>query len=212
MSEDVRVAGSDTWDETPGDETTGDETTWDETTWDETTRPTLAEPADTPYAPAQEAVARHLVDIHDHLRGELSRLQGLVEEVRRGVLTAAGARSEVHAMSLRQNNWTLGAYCQSYCGFVNGHHSLEDAGVFPHLRRAEPATAPVLDRLSEEHLVIHELLDAVDRALVRLVGGGDDSALDSVEAALGRLGDRLISHLAYEERELRGPLARHGFS
>ena len=51
-------------------------------------------------------------------------------------------------MSLRQNNWTLGAYCQSYCGFVNGHHTLEDASVFPHLRRAEPDAAPVLDRLA----------------------------------------------------------------
>jgi hypothetical protein len=32
-----------------------------------------------------------------------------------------------------------------------------------------------------------------------------------VEEALQTLGDRLLSHLAYEERELRGPLARHGF-
>src|ERR1700709_2537449 len=104
--------------------------------WDETTRPTLAEPADASYPPAQETYHPHLVEIHDHLRSELTRLHDLVEEVRRGVLTAGEARSEVHAMSLRQNNWTLGAYCQSYCGFVNGHHSLEDASVFPHLRRA----------------------------------------------------------------------------
>src|ERR1700712_1040589 len=137
--------------------------------WDETTRPTLDEPADTTYPPGQAAFHGHLVEIHDHLRSELTRLHGLVEEVRRGVLTAGEARSEVHAMSLRQNNWTLGAYCQSYCGFVNGHHSLEDASVFPHLRRAEPEAAPVLDRLSAEHLVIHGLLDRVDRTLVSLV-------------------------------------------
>jgi hemerythrin-like domain-containing protein len=114
-------------------------------------------------------------------------------------------------MSLRQNNWTFGAYCQSYCGFVNGHHSLEDASVFPHLRRAEPDAAPVLDRLKQEHLVIHGLLDEVDRALVGLVQDTGSAALDDVEKALQLLGDRLLSHLAYEERELRGPLARHGF-
>ena len=114
-------------------------------------------------------------------------------------------------MSLRQNNWTLGAYCQSYCGFVNGHHSLEDASVFPHLRRAEPAAAPVLDRLSEEHVVIHGLLDRVDTVLVALVNDADDAALDAVEESLQTLGDRLLSHLSYEERELRGPLSRHGF-
>jgi hypothetical protein len=180
-------------------------------TWDETTRPSLAEPADASYAPAQDAYHRHLVEIHDHLRAELTRLHGLVEEVRRGVLTAGEARAEVHGMSMRQNNWTLGAYCQTYCGFVNGHHTLEDASVFPHLRRAEPAAAPVLDRLSSEHVVIHHLLDDVDRVLVRLVADADAAALDAVEESLQTLGDRLLSHLAYEERELRGPLSRHGF-
>jgi hypothetical protein len=182
-----------------------------DTTWDESSRPTLAEPDDTAYAPAQEVFPRHLVEIHDHLRSELTRLHGLVEEVRRGVLTVGEARAEVHALSLRQNNWTLGAYCQSYCAFVNGHHSLEDAGVFPHLRRAEPEVAPVLDRLAEEHLVIHDLLDSVDRTLVALVRRADGESLDAVEDALRTLGERLLSHLAYEERELRGPLARHGF-
>lgn len=180
-------------------------------TWDESTRPTLTEPAGATYPRAQEAYHRHLVEIHDHLRSELTRLHGLVEEVRRGVLTAGEARSEVHAMSLRQNNWTLGAYCQSYCGFVNGHHTLEDASVFPHLRRAEPDLGPVVDRLHEEHQVIHHLLDALDHALVDLVRDGDESALEALDATIRRLSDRLLSHLAYEERELRGPLARHGF-
>ncbi|MBO0846301.1 MAG: hemerythrin domain-containing protein [Nocardioides sp.] len=180
--------------------------------WDETTRPTLAEPPDASYPPAQEAVAQHLVDVHDHLRSELGRLRGLVDQVRRGLVSASGARAEVHAMSLRQNNWTLGAYCQSYCGFVDGHHSLEDASVFPHLRRADPSFASVLDRLQVEHVSIHGLLDQVDTALVVLVREGDEGALDRLEEVLDLLSDRLLSHLAYEERELRGALARHGFS
>jgi hypothetical protein len=60
-------------------------------------------------------------------------------------------------------------------------------------------------------VVIHDLLDAVDRTLVVLVREADEVALDAVENALRTLGDQLLSHLAYEERELRGPLARHGF-
>jgi hypothetical protein len=182
-----------------------------EPVWDEATRPTLAEPDHTTYPTEQEAFHRHLVEIHDHLRSELTRLLGLVDEVRRGVVSAGDARAEVHGMSLRQNNWTLGAYCQSYCGFVNGHHSLEDASVFPHLRRAEPAAAPVLDRLAAEHVVIHHLLDDVDRTLVSLVQDAGAATLDAVEESLQALANRLLSHLAYEERELRGPLARHGF-
>jgi hypothetical protein len=183
----------------------------DDTTWDESTRPTLAESADAPYSPDRLATVEHLVAIHDHLREELDRLRDLIGQVRRGLLSVGDARAGVNAMTIRQNNWTLGAYCQSYCGFVNGHHGLEDASVFPHLRAAEPDAAPVLDRLHAEHEVIHGLLDRVDRSLVALVGDGDTSALDEVEEAVELLADRLVSHLSYEERELRGPLARHGF-
>jgi hypothetical protein len=184
----------------------------DETTiWDDTTRPSLAEPEDATYTAAQLAAPDHLVQIHDHLRSELDRLQHLVGEVRRGLLSAGEGRAGIHAMTLRQHNWTLGAYCQSYCGFVNGHHTLEDASVFPHLSRAEPGLGPVVDRLHEEHQVIHHLLDALDRALVDLVRDADESALDALERSLDLLAERLLSHLAYEERELRGPLARHGF-
>ena len=183
----------------------------DDTTWDESTRPTLAEPADAPYASGRLTTVEHLVAIHDHLREELDRVRDLLGQVRRGLLSVGEARAGVNAMTLRQNNWTLGAYCQSYCGFVNGHHSLEDASVFPHLRRAEPAAAPVLDRLHAEHDIIPGRLEQVDRSLVALVRDADASALDTVEEAVEVLGERLLSHLSYEERELRGPLARHGF-
>src|SRR5215203_3356784 len=102
--------------------------------WDEVDRPTLAEPSDTAYPPHQLAVAEHLVEVHDMLRGELAQLRRMLEQVRDGVLSAGDARSGLHTMTLRQSNWTLGAYCASYCSVVNGHHSLEDSGIFPHLK------------------------------------------------------------------------------
>jgi hypothetical protein len=177
--------------------------------WDEATRPTLAEPAGAAYPPG--SAADHLVDVHDMLRSELAQLRDLVDQVRRGQLPADDARSGIHTMTLRHNNWTLGAYCASYCRIVNGHHSLEDRGIFPHLRAAEPDAAPVIDRLQAEHVVIHAVLDRLDRALVVLVSDETPDALDALERAVDLLADTLLSHLAYEERELRGPLARHGF-
>jgi hemerythrin-like domain-containing protein len=112
-------------------------------------------------------------------------------------------------MALRQNNWTLGAFCESYCRIVTGHHSLEDRSVFPHLRRAQPELAPVLDRLRDEHEVIAGVLDRVDRALVALVSGPD--GLAEVRAAVDLLTDTMHSHLSYEERQLVEPLARFGY-
>ena len=60
------------------------------------------------------------------------------------------------------------------------------------------------------------MLEQVDDALVGLVGapsyGADaTAALDELQRALDLLTDTLLSHLAYEERELIPPLARYGF-
>jgi hemerythrin-like domain-containing protein len=113
-------------------------------------------------------------------------------------------------MTIRQNNWTLGTFCETYCRTVTNHHTLEDRSVFPHLRRSEAKLAPVLDRLEEEHEQIADLLERVDRALVELVSA-EASGIDGVASAMDLLTDALLSHFAYEERELVEPLARHGF-
>ena len=92
------------------------------------------------------------------------------------------ARSALNTMTLRQNNWTLGAYCAAYCTIVTQHHGLEDGAVFPHLRRSDPGLGPVLDRLAEEHVIIHEVVEGVDRSLVALLN--DPSGFSGVQKAL----------------------------
>ncbi|MDP9220286.1 MAG: LLM class flavin-dependent oxidoreductase [Actinomycetota bacterium] len=171
--------------------------------WDETTRPHL---------PAEEHPSygdgTRLVEIHDHLRSELAQARDLIRQVAEGALDVGAARSAINRMTMRQNAWSVGAYCESYCRLVTIHHSLEDRRVFPELRAADDRLGPVLDRLSSEHEVIHHLLEAVDNALVALVT--DPTALTELALAVDRLSDRLSSHLSYEEQELVGPLNRHG--
>ncbi len=129
--------------------------------------------------------------------------------MRTGQATVAAARSTINEMTMRQNDWTLGAYCASYCRVVAGHHSMEDQSIFPHLRSADTRLEPVVDRLVEEHHVIHDVLERLDAALVHLVANpGEMSGLDD---ALDLLSDTLLSHLAYEEQQLVEPLARLGF-
>jgi alkanesulfonate monooxygenase SsuD/methylene tetrahydromethanopterin reductase-like flavin-dependent oxidoreductase (luciferase family) len=178
--------------------------------WDEATRPSApAAPAGAAYSRRGRAVGAHLIEVHDHLRAELGRVRDLIEQVRSGALEAAAARSAINEMTMRQNDWTLGAYCASYCRVVTGHHTLEDEGIFPHLRSAEPGLAPVIDRLADEHKVIHQVLSDVDQALVALLRNPDD--FSGLQHAVDVLTDTLLSHLAYEEAQLVEPLARHGF-
>jgi alkanesulfonate monooxygenase SsuD/methylene tetrahydromethanopterin reductase-like flavin-dependent oxidoreductase (luciferase family) len=181
----------------------------DERVWDEAERPTGPAPdPERTYNRHQSARAAHLVEIHDHLRGELRNLRDLVEQLAAGSVDVASVRSHISTMTMRQNNWTVGAYCESYCRVVTTHHTLEDVQLFPHLRRADPDLRPVVDRLEEEHRAIHGVLERVDQALVALVREPD--ATKQLQAAIDLLTDTLLSHLAYEERELVEPLARIG--
>ena len=196
----------------PGAEPTPDDGTRlsEQRLWDETTRPTRpAPPAGARYTRAGRTASAELVAVHDMLRAELANVRDLIMQVQKGAIDAARARSELNQMTMRQNNWTMGAYCESYCRVVTQHHGLEDAAVFPYLRARDNGLGPVLDRLAEEHRAIHGVLDAVDRSLVNYISQPVDTG--ELADAADLLTDTLLSHLAYEERELIDPLARYGF-
>ncbi|EHK85636.1 LLM class flavin-dependent oxidoreductase [Saccharomonospora azurea] len=177
--------------------------------WDESSRPTaVATRGPARYTDRGRAAGQHLVDVHDQLRAELRQIRDLVDQVREGAVDVGSARSAISEMTMRQNNWTVGAYCASYCRVVAQHHTIEDQGIFPHLRASDDDLAPVLDRLEQEHLVIHDVLESVDRALVDMVERPGDYT--RLQEAVDLLTDTLLSHLAYEERELVEPIARYG--
>ncbi len=178
--------------------------------WDESTRPHRPPSgAGVEYSEQGRQVGQHLIDVHDMLRKELTELREVVAQVREGAMTVGDARSALNEMAMRQNDWTLGAFCSRYCRTVAQHHGLEDEAIFPHLRRSEADLEPVIDRLHEEHLVIHDAIEAVDRALVGHLN--DPTDFEPLQAAIDLLTDTLLSHLSYEEFELVEPLARLGF-
>ncbi len=86
--------------------------------------------------PAARDNHRNLVAIHDHLRSELEQIGQAVNQVATGELTPAAARSLIARMTLRQNHWTLGSFCASYCRIVTIHHAVEDTHMFPSLSAA----------------------------------------------------------------------------
>jgi hemerythrin-like domain-containing protein len=154
-------------------------------------------------------IGQHLVDVHDMLRTELNELRHILEQVRDGVVSAGSARSSLNEMALRQNDWTLGAFCSRYCAALTQHHGLEDEAIFPHLGQSDPTLEPVIERLVDEHLVIHDAIQEVDRALVGHMNDPED--YEPIQSAIDFLTDALLSHLSYEEHEIVEPLARFGF-
>jgi hemerythrin-like domain-containing protein len=161
-------------------------------------------------AVASEQGQQLLVTVHNHLRDELEQLRQLIRDVRQGATGPAEARSYLNRMAMRQNYWTLGAFCANYCRVLSMHHAIEDQRMFPDLRRGDESLGPVLDRLAAEHEVIAGVLDEVDRALVAMVG--DENRLDETEDAVDRLADVLLTHLQDEEDALLGPIGRLGLN
>jgi alkanesulfonate monooxygenase SsuD/methylene tetrahydromethanopterin reductase-like flavin-dependent oxidoreductase (luciferase family) len=181
-----------------------------ETVWDESARP-LA-PAPDPavaYTESDRSYARDLVGVHNHLRSELAQLRDMISQVAAGSLDVAAARSEINKLTMRQNQWTVGAYCESYCRLVGLHHTIESTQLFPGLSRLDRRLAPVTERLHAEHEVIAGLLARVDAALVALVTD-PVRGMPALDAAVDLLTDALLSHLSYEEHQLLEPLARLG--
>ena len=178
--------------------------------WDESERPHGPRAAaGEEYSAAGRTLARELIAVHDHLRGELSQLREMVAQVAAGNLNPGTARSEIAKLTMRQNQWTVGAYCESYCRLVGMHHTIEDQSLFPALRSFDRRLVPVVDRLHAEHLVIAGVLERVDTALVALVSS-PAAGLPELRSAVDLLTDTLLSHLSYEEGELVEPLGRLG--
>ncbi|HWG64677.1 MAG TPA: hemerythrin domain-containing protein [Streptosporangiaceae bacterium] len=173
-------------------------------------RPSAPEPDDdVTFSQRGLAVGQHLIDVHDHYRAELEQVRDLLARVAKGLTAAGEARGELNRLTIRANDWTLGGACQMQCVSLTEHHGTEDASIFPHLRQSQGNLRDVLDKLDTEHHAIHDVLEEIDAALIRLVQHPTD--LRPVTEAIDLLTDTLLSHFAYEERELVGPLARHGF-
>jgi hemerythrin-like domain-containing protein len=175
---------------------------------DEATRPRAPRHDDETGTPSGRASAQMLVDVHAHLRSELEQIRDVVAEVAAGHSTAALARSIINEMSMRQNYWSLGAFCATYCRVLTIHHAIEDSNLFVDLRSRDESLGPVIERLSEEHEVVAAVLTRLDAALVAMVE--DPQNLGAVQDEVDRLTDVLLSHLDYEEAELLGPIARLG--
>lgn len=148
--------------------------------------------------PVGEALYAELLWVHDALRRDLNVVAGLAAEVLTG-MPAERVQDAVRTLETGTALWQLKSNCLTYCRFVHGHHQLEDVALFPALRRTNPALGPEVDKLEADHLVVGQLLGAIESAADSL--GREDSvaARQALHAALGSLSDHLLKHLSYEE-------------
>ena len=124
--------------------------------------------------------------VHDALKRDLLRA--------RQVLLASPAPRGRQAVALgRHVLWML--------DFLHAHHSSEDAGLWPLVRRRNPAAAELLDSMEADHARIAPAADVVDAAARDYTTTTTDSARVALVVALDGLLDVLVPHLDREVAE-----------
>lgn len=132
------------------------------------------------------ALGAELIEIHDRLRQDLADLRSDVERYFDG-----GDRPR-----------RLKAHCLAFCSALRAHHTGEDVGAFPLLRREYPELAPLIAKMAEDHQLVSGLLEQFEHVLSGLTADPDAAEIRRVRGELDGLSAILESHFSFEEREI----------
>jgi hypothetical protein len=147
---------------------------------------------------------RELLYIHTLLRRDLESVRRLAAAAREG-LAPETILAEIRDLQTNSPLWRLKFGCLRYCRFVHAHHTIEDAAVFPMVRKHDPSLSRVVDRLEEDHLTVHHITERIAAVAERVPGDASGASRFELVAALTELEEHLLAHLAFEEESL-GPL------
>ena len=148
-----------------------------------------------------EAMATELLWVHRKIRHDLAVIQQLALDVPNG-LPADQIRQEIAELQTNSPLWKLRVNCLYYCRIVHTHHRIEDALLFPALRRSNSSLDPIVDRLESDHRRVSNHLDEVEQGAERLIESDTPVDRARLVEALQQLSDHLFAHLDFEEESI----------
>jgi Hemerythrin HHE cation binding domain len=160
--------------------------------------------------PAQRRSGKRLALIHNYHLQQMNEVRWVMEQVEAGEQSAAKLLEAISSMQMAANYRLFGNLCGRECQMLTLHHTIEDEHMFPLLRESSAALKNVVDRLSEEHLVIHRLLQALESAAMNAVQEPGRETFSELRAAFLALDRFVRSHFGYEQEELEEALGYYG--
>ncbi|GAB0103504.1 hypothetical protein JMUB6875_24770 [Nocardia sp. JMUB6875] len=130
-----------------------------------------------------QALGHELIEVHNWLRTELSRLTTELD----AYITGAPSRPT-----------TLQAHCTAFCQALTNHHTSEDNTAFAELSRHFPELTPVLSELREDHVLVANIIRKLDTLLTTLT----PETAPTIQRELSGLSAILESHFRWEERRI----------
>ena len=158
----------------------------------------------------QRGAGQHLRMVHDHLRDNMKTLGKLIERANAGTVTSTEIATETSDLAMVANYRRFGNLCGQHCQIVNAHHSIEDAHIFPVLAMQSPGFKAIADRLTAEHVVVHELLERLVDALNALAAEPSAARFEDAKTVYHALERVLLSHLGWEEDAMGDALGYFG--
>lgn len=151
---------------------------------------------------AQRAPGRHLQMIHNHHRQNMEMLHEMIDQVEKGEAEVQDLKDAAQSMPMLENYRRFGAVCGQHCQMVHGHHSIEDAHMFPELRAKSEAFEKVVDRLKAEHEIVHALLLQLVDSINALMQDPSAPSFAKARDDNTMLEKVLLSHFGYEENSI----------
>jgi hypothetical protein len=152
----------------------------------------------------------HLAAIHRMHLHDMNRMGAFLEHLKQGKMTPAEFSNRVKDTELSKNMKMFGTLCGRECQVLNFHHDAEEQMIFPELERQNiAALSRVVERLRQEHFVVHELLRRLDVAADKLLQDTSTGNFDEITQVFEQLHKVVKSHFGYEETELRDALGKY---
>ncbi|WP_051178572.1 hemerythrin domain-containing protein [Nocardia concava] len=140
-------------------------------------------PRPNPHTDRAQALGQELIEVHNWLRTELSRLTTELD----AYITGKTSRPA-----------NLRAHCTAFCQALTNHHTSEDNTAFAELGRQFPELTPVLTELREDHVLVANIIRKLNTLLTTLTPNN----APTVQHELSGLAAILESHFRWEERRI----------
>ncbi len=159
---------------------------------------------------AHRRAGLHLAAIHRMHLQDMDRIAGFLEHLKQGKISATTFADRIKNAELTQNMRMFGTLCGRECQVLNFHHDAEEHMIFPQLEAQHiTAMSTVVERLKQEHLIVHELLRRLQDMADALIDAPNPKSFDDIAAVFQQLHKVVKSHFGYEETELRDALGKY---
>jgi iron-sulfur cluster repair protein YtfE (RIC family) len=170
--------------------------------FDESQRPKA--PAISGATEVHRSAGRKLAMIHNMHLSALDETKAMMDRVQDGEDAAKNLAEHVTSLHLWENYRRFGNLCGRECQFLDFHHTSEDTEIFPAIARSgNEGLRRVIARLTQEHSVIHQLLETLANNVGDLWSDPNATNFARTRDTFEVLDKAIRSHFGYEQTELQ---------